>query len=61
MPYREPYFARYIKSWRKPPKWDPNQNIKVKKLQHCKACTHSCEYYMCDEYEKSLCPYYNLQ
>ena len=61
MPYQEPYWARFVKSWRKPPKWVPNPNIKVKKLQHCKACTWPCDYIYEDEYTKSMCPYYNLQ
>ena len=59
--YKEPYFARYIKSWRKPPKYIPGK-IKVKPLQHCKVCTHTCEYYAYTDYEKSyMCPYYNMQ
>lgn len=60
MPYREPYFARYVKSWRKPPKWNPPP-VKVRKLQHCKACTHTCDYAGYSDHERSLCPYYNLQ
>ena len=60
MPYREPYFARYVKSWRKPPKYEAPRVLE-RKLQHCAACTHNCEYYMCNEHEKRLCPYYNLQ
>ena len=61
MSYQEPYWARFVKSWKKPPKWIPNPNIKVKKLQHCKACTWPCNYIYEDEYTKSMCPYYNLQ
>ena len=60
MPYKEPYFARYVKSWRKPPKYEPGKRIKTK-LKHCKACTWSCNYIGEDEYTRSLCPYYNMQ
>ena len=61
MPYKEPYFARYVKSWKKPPKYIPGK-IEIKPLQHCKACTWSCEYSGYTDYEKSyMCPYYNLQ
>ena len=60
MPYKEPYFARYVKSWRKPPKWPPYKT-EVKKLKHCSGCTWPCDYIGENEYERSLCPYYNLQ
>ena len=56
MPYKEPYFARYVKSWRKPPKYEPGK-IKVKPLQHCAACTRTCDYYD----EPGLCQFYNMQ
>ena len=61
MPYKEPYFAKYVKSWRKPPKWTPPKS-KPKKLQHCKACTWTCDYVGYTDYERSyLCPYYDFQ
>ena len=60
MPYKEPYWARYVKSWKKPPKYTPGK-IKTKPLKHCSACTWPCNYIGCDEWERSLCPYYNLQ
>ena len=59
--YKEPYWARYVKSWKKPPKYIPPE-IKYKPLQHCNGCTATCKYFGYTEYEKSyLCPYYDLQ
>lgn len=59
--YKEPYWARYVKSWKKPPKYIPPK-IKYKPLQHCKACTWTCDYIGYTDHEKSyMCPYYNLQ
>lgn len=60
MPYREPYFARYVKSWRKPPKYEAPKRLE-RKLQHCAACTWPCDYIGKDEWDRSLCPYYNMQ
>ena len=57
----EPYWARFVPSWRNPPKYIPPIRT-IKPLQHCKACTWSCNYAGYTEYEKSyMCPYYNLQ
>ena len=57
----EPYWARFVPSWRNPPKYIPPIRT-TKPLQHCKACTWSCNYAGYTEYEKSyMCPYYNLQ
>ena len=57
----EPYWARFVPSWRNPPKYIPGK-IKTKPLQHCKACTWPCDYAGYTEYEKSyMCPHYNLQ
>lgn len=60
MAFKEPYWARYVKSWRNPTFKRPE--IKTKKLQHCKACTWNCDFTGSSEFVKrNNCPYYNLQ
>ena len=56
--YNEPYFARYVKSWRKPPKYNSEIKQHIKPLQHCKACSRTCDYYFDDP---GLCPFYDMQ
>lgn len=59
----EPYWARYVVSWRKPgPYYPPTPKRKHKPLKHCLGCTWTCEYFGYSERDKSLyCPYYDLQ
>ena len=58
--YKEPYWARYVPSWRNPT-FKPKV-YESKPLQHCKACTWPCDYIGYTDHEKSyMCPYYNLQ
>lgn len=57
----EPYWAKYVPSWRKPGPYYPPEP-KVKKLKHCLGCTHTCDYFGYTEHEKRIyCPFYNLQ
>ena len=54
----EPYWARYVKSWKKPPKYKVEIQKHVKPLQHCNACTRTCDHYF-DNPE--TCLFYNMQ
>lgn len=58
----EPYWARYVPSWRKPKPYKPLDRVLTIDLKHCAACSRSCDYYMYNEHDRSIyCPYYNLQ
>ena len=58
----EPYWSRYLPSWKKPKPLYYDVKIVYPNLKHCAACTHTCEYYMYSEHDKSrLCPFYFLQ
>jgi hypothetical protein len=54
---QEPYWARYVKSWRKPKSLNEERHTDVKPLQHCADCSRTCDYYD----HPGLCPYYNMQ
>lgn len=57
MAWNEPYWARYVKSWKKPAPWDESRRTVVKPLKHCGGCTRTCDYYD----HPGLCPFYNMQ
>ena len=55
----EPYWATYVKSWRKPRDYKDERTIVVPELKHCDACTRTCHRF--SEYEKRACLFYNCQ
>lgn len=58
----EPYWARYVVSWRKPKPFKPISVSPPVELKHCLECTRTCEYLGYSEHDKSVyCPFYDLQ